>query len=49
MTWQQLKEIKEENREEKKEITSCPECDFPLRENKHRDLLCPFCGWRGKK
>jgi rubrerythrin len=51
MTWQQLKEIQDENKkeQEKKKITECPECLFPLRENEHGDLLCPICGWSGNK
>jgi uncharacterized Zn finger protein (UPF0148 family) len=54
VTWQQLKDILKENQKDQEEvqrgkITQCPECDFPLRENKDRELLCPICGWRGNK
>jgi uncharacterized Zn finger protein (UPF0148 family) len=49
MTWQQLKEIKEERESAKPQDNLCPECLFPLRENKDRELLCPMCGWRRKK
>jgi len=53
MGWEQLRQILQENREElgneKNKITLCPECLFPLRENQKGDLLCPICGWRGKK
>jgi len=55
MTWQQLKEILDENQkiveeEKTKSITQCPECGFnELRENKEEDLLCPICGWTGRR
>jgi len=54
MGWEQLRDILKENIEEQQKLrdqktTECPECLFPLRENQKGDLLCPICGWRGKK
>jgi len=49
MGWQQLRDILKENIEKTQDKKKCPECDFPLRENEHGDLLCPICGWRGNK
>lgn len=55
MTWGQLKTILDENRriaeEEKAQaVTKCPECAFnELKENKTKVLLCPICGWTGRR
>lgn len=55
MGWQQLKEIINENKkigeEEKLQpIVECPECGFmPLKEDTNKDLLCPICGWEGRR
>jgi len=53
MTWQQLKNIIDENRaeaEKPKKTSNCPECGFTqLKENKDKVLLCPICGWTGRR
>lgn len=55
MTWQQLKEIIDENRKSAEEeasqpIGECPNCAFnELKENKDKVLSCPICGWTGRR
>jgi rubrerythrin len=55
MGWQQLKQAIDANRKEAEDeasqpITECPECGFnELKENKNKALLCPICGWTGRR
>lgn len=50
MSWEQLKNILDENRiTEEEETTSCPQCAYvPLKENERGEKCCPICGWRGR-
>jgi len=53
MTWQQLKDMIDENRkaaEAETTITECPECCYTgLKENKNKELSCPICGWTNRR